>query len=100
MKLKEQYSDIRLILVLPCYSQERGWSSEDVKIYENKKHSDKVVYTSEEYMRDCMHKRNCHLEDNSSFCVTYLAESKGRTAYTVDYAIKHGLSVVNIAEEL
>ena len=35
LKIKEHYPDIRLILVLPCRFQTRGWASEDVKIYEN-----------------------------------------------------------------
>lgn len=101
LKLKERYPDIRLILVLPCYSQTRGWSSEDVEIYENiKKKADKIVYTSLEYTRGCMHKRNRHLVDNSSVCISYLNESKGGTAYTVDYATKRGLTVFNIADYL
>ncbi|MDD5924118.1 MAG: SLOG family protein [Clostridia bacterium] len=101
LKLKERYPDVRLILVLPCLSQTKGWSSEDVKTYENiKKQADKVVYTSEKYTRGCMHKRNRHLVDNSSACIAYLTKSKGGTAYTVDYAIKRGLTVFNIAEHL
>ena len=51
-KRVRKYPDIRLILVLPCRFQTRGWASEDVKIYENiKEQADKVVYTSEEYTR-------------------------------------------------
>ena len=101
LKLKERYPDVRLILVLPCLSQTRGWSREDIKIYEDiKKQADKIVYTSEEYTRGCMHKRNRHLVDNSSACIAYLTECKGGTAYTVDYAQKHGLTVFNIAEHL
>ena len=99
LKLKERYPDVRLILVLPCLAQTRGWSREDVEIYEDiKSKADKVVYTSQEYTRGCMHKRNRHLVDNSSACIAYLTESKGGTAYTVDYAEKHGLTVFNIAE--
>ena len=99
LKLKEKYPDVRLILVLPCLSQTRGWSSHDVEIYEDiKSRADKVVYTSEEYTRGCMHKRNRHLVDNSSACIAYLTDSKGGTAYTVDYAKKHGLIVYNIAD--
>jgi uncharacterized phage-like protein YoqJ len=101
LKLKEKYPDVRLILVLPCLSQTRGWSSHDVEIYEDiKSRADKVVYTSEEYTRGCMHKRNRHLVDNSSACIAYLTDSKGGTAYTVDYAKKHGLIVYNIADHI
>lgn len=99
LKLKEQYPQIKLILVLPCLSQTRGWSKADVDEYERiKAQADKVVYTSQEYTRGCMHKRNRHLVDYSSACVAYLTENRGGTAYTVDYANKNGLSIINIAD--
>ena len=99
LKLKERYPDIRLILVLPCLSQTRGWSQEDIEIYEDiKQKADKVVYTSQEYTRGCMHKRNRHLVDNSTVCISYLTENKGGTFYTVNYAKSKGIEVINIAE--
>lgn len=99
LKLKERYPDIRLILVLPCLSQTRGWAQEDIEIYEDiKQKADKVVYTSQEYTRGCMHKRNRHLVDNSSACISYLTEEKGGTFYTVNYAKSQGVEVINIAE--
>lgn len=101
LDLKQQYPQIKLILVLPCLSQANSWSEKDKQMYEYiKEQADKVVYTSQEYTRGCMHKRNRHLIDNSSACITYLTESKGGTAYTVDYAQKHGLTVFNIADHL
>lgn len=99
LKLKERYPDIRLILVLPCLSQTRGWAQEDIEIHEDiKQKADKVVYTSQEYIRGCMHKRNRHLVDNSSACISYLTEEKGGTFYTVNYARSKGIEVINIAE--
>lgn len=101
LELKEKYPQIRLILVLPCETQTRGWKEKDIEIYENiKRQADKVVYISKEYTRGCMHKRNRHLVDCSSVCIAYLTKSNGGTAYTVDYAIKHGLTVFNIADRL
>ena len=101
LELKMQYPDVKLILVLPCLSQTRGWSARDIDIYEDiKSKADKVVYTSQEYTRGCMHKRNRHLVDNSSVCVCYLTESTGGTAYTVDYARRNKLSVINLGETL
>ena len=98
LKLKERYPDIRLILVLPCFSQTRGWSQEDIEIYDDiKQKADKVVYTSQEYTRGCMHKRNRRLVDDSRYCICYLAERSGGTAYTVEYAQKKGLTVINLA---
>ena len=97
--LKKQYPQIKLILVLPCESQTRNWDSEDINVYEQiRGQADKVVYTSKEYTRDCMFRRNRHLVDNSSICIAYLTQNKGGTAYTIDYAKKKGVRVINLAE--
>ena len=101
LELKNEYPEIKLILVLPCLSQTRGWSTRDIETYEDiKSKADKVVYTSQEYTRGCMHKRNRHLVDNSSVCICYLTESTGGTAYTVDYAKTKNLTVINLGETL
>ena len=99
LRLREIYPEIRLILVLPCRDQTRGWKQADVAEYERiMKAADKVTYTSEQYYSGCMHKRNRHLVDNSSLCICYLTEQSGGTAYTVNYARSQGLSIINVAE--
>lgn len=98
LRLRERYPQIRLILVLPCLNQTRGWSQADVDIYEElKRRADKVTYTSESYFRGCMQKRNRHLVDNSSVCICYLTKPAGGTAYTVSYARRCGLRIINVA---
>ena len=98
LKLKASYPYIKLILVLPCVTQSKGWKNKDIEIYENiKNHADKIVYTSEDYTRGCMHKRNRHLVAHSSACICYLRNDIGGTAYTVEYAKKQGLKILNIA---
>ena len=99
LRLKERYPHIKLILVLPCLTQTRGWRPEDVVEYERiKAQADKIVYTSQQYAPGCMHKRNRHLVDHSSVCVCYLYRGNGGTAYTVDYAEKQKLEVINLAQ--
>ena len=99
LRLRERYPQIRLILVLPCRSQTRGWSQADIDIYEEiKRRADKVTYTSENYFRGCIQKRNRHLVDNSSICICYLTKPTGGTAYTVNYARRCSLQILNIAQ--
>ena len=99
LSLKQEHPNIKLILVLPCLSQADCWSEKDKAIYEDiKAQADKVVYTSQEYTRGCMFKRNRHLVDGSSVCVCYLTEETGGTAYTVEYAQKNNLRVINVAQ--
>lgn len=101
LKLKNKYPYIKLILVLPCLSQTKGWKKFDVDRYNyTKTQADKVVYTSQEYTSDCMFKRNRHLVNHSSLCICYLSKETGGTAYTVDYAIRNHLKIENIANLL
>ena len=99
IRLRESYPDMKLILVLPCLTQTRGWRPEDVAEYERiKAQADKVVYTAQQYTRGCMHRRNRHLVDNSGVCVCYLNRDSGGTAYTVRYAKEKGLEIVNLVQ--
>lgn len=98
LRLKRRYLHIKLILVIPCLTQTKGWPAADVAEYERiKALADKVVYTSQEYTKGCIHKRNRHLVDNSSVCVCYLNKESGGTAYTVRYAREQGLEIINLA---
>lgn len=99
IKLRKKYPHIKLLLALPCLSQTQGWGENDKEIYEQiKTQADEVIYTSREYTKDCMFKRNRYLVDTSSICVCYLTEDKGGTAYTIQYARERGVSVINIAD--
>lgn len=97
LRLRPQYPALRLILVLPCRDQTRGWQPEDISRYERiQSQADKTVYTAQRYEQGCMHKRNRHLVDNSGICVCYLTRRSGGTAYTVEYAQAQGLELIYI----
>ena len=99
LELKNDYPQIKLILVLPCKNQTARWNEKDIDIYESiKAQADKYVYTSEDYYNGCMLKRNRHLVDNSAYCICYLTHNSGGTYYTYNYAAKKGLNVINIAD--
>lgn len=99
LRLRKNYPQIKLILVLPCISQADRWAPQDVRTYRKiMKQADKVVYTSQDYVPGCMFKRNRHLVDHSSACVCYLTKKSGGTAYTVEYARERRLKIFNIAK--
>jgi len=101
IKLRQKYPQIKLILVLPCKEQTKGWNNNDIEIYNYiLNQADKVVYTSENYYPGCMHKRNRHLVDNSSHCICYLERNSGGTAYTVNYAKNNGLTIYNVSDNI
>ena len=84
-ELKKENPHVKLILVLP-YRQ-------GINIP-----YDECICLAEKYRKGCFHIRNRYLVDNSSYCICYLTEDKGGTAYTVSYAKKQGLNVYNISE--
>lgn len=98
LELRQAYPHIKLILVLPCLEQAKGWAEKDIATYEEiKNRCNKCTYTSEHYYSGCMHKRNRHLVDHSSVCIAFLIKPTGGTAFTVAYAQKQKVRVINIA---
>ena len=55
LDMKKEYPQLRLILVLPCEDQTRGWRSEDIAVYEDiKRRSDTyAAETAETITREC-----------------------------------------------
>lgn len=99
LKLKKAHPSIELILILPCRDQTKGWAKKDVDIYYDiLNRADKVIYIADEYSKACMFKRNRTLIESSQYCICYLNKHSGGTAYTVDYASKRGLAIINIAQ--
>lgn len=95
----EGFAQIRLILALPCLGQEDRWAERDAAIYRALLRSaDEVIYTGDVYEPGCMFVRNRYLVDHSNVCLCCLRDGarRGGTAYTVRYAEKQGLRVVNL----
>lgn len=99
IRARNKHKDIKLILVLPCKNQEKYWTDDNKTAFaEIKNQADKIVYTSEIYSKDCMHKRNRHLVNFSGYCVAYLNKNSGGTAFTVNYARQNGLEIFNLGK--
>ena len=101
LKLKKQYPQIHLILVLPFddqYEHEKGWTQTEIEQYHRLKvKSSKVVVLSSGYSSGIYYRRNRHLVDFSSVCIAYMTRGNSGTGYTVNYATTNGLKVINIA---
>lgn len=100
IRARNRYKEIKLILVLPCKNQEKYWTENNKTAFaEIKNQADKIVYTSEIYAKDCMHKRNRHLVNFSGYCIAYLNKNSGGTAYTVNYARQKEVEIFNLASQ-
>lgn len=99
LKLKKNYSHIKLVMVLPCPPNEQSlkWNDEQKKrYYEILNQADKVRIISPQYTCSCMFDRNRHLVDNSAYLICYLRKNNGGTFYTVNYAQQQGLKILRL----
>lgn len=90
---------VRLVLALPCLGQESRWRAQDAAVYQAiLRNADEVIYTGDVYEPEAMFVRNRYMVDHSSVCLCYLREgaTRGGTAYTVRYAKRSGLRIVNL----
>ena len=100
LKTRRFQPQVKLILALPCRDQAEQWREADRLLYESiKRRADEVVYLSERYTRGCMFERNRYMVDHSDVCICYCTNGQGGTAYTVKYARRRGIPVINLAEE-
>ena len=98
LKVKEKIPQIKLILVLPCRNQADKWNESDVETYEYiKSQSDKYFYTSENYNKGCMLKRNRYMVDHAEYVISaWDGRKSGGTYATVNYARKLNRKIINL----
>ena len=100
LELKKIY-DVQLIIAVPNRWQNKYFTEKQKEEYRQiLHHADKVICLSDHYYKGCMQKRNQYMVDNSTYCICYLVSQTGGTAHTVDYARKHNLNIINIADFL
>ena len=101
LEKKTEHPQISLEICVPCRNQASKWREEEVAVYEEiLARADKVTVLSEKYTPYCMHIRNRYMVDGSDFCVAFLMSDSGGTAYTVDYARKKNVNVINLVDIL
>ncbi|MBR6743250.1 MAG: DUF1273 family protein [Clostridia bacterium] len=92
-------SSVELIAVIPFKAQAAGfsesWKARYDKIIEA---ADKVIVLSDKYFSGCYAKRNYYMVDNSNIVLTYFDGKAGGTRSTINYALKKGKKIINVAE--
>ena len=98
VEIRQKYPNVKLIIAVPCREQSKSFDYNSKLDYDYIiSEADEVICLSEHYYKGCMHVRNRYMVDNSSYCICYLTENKGGTFYTVNYARKKNLQIVNLA---
>ena len=98
LQLRTEKQDVLLCLAIPCRDQSRGWSGSDLGLYQQHlQEADHVFLLSPHYYAGCMLVRDRFMVDHAGFCVAYMEEPTGGTAFTVRCAVRKGIPVLNIA---
>ena len=95
---REKYPQLRLHLCLPCRDQAKQWNDWEREAYQYiLANANEISYVTESYQRGCMHTRNRRMVEGSDCCVAYCTVEEGGSAYTLQYAKKLELRVINLA---
>ena len=96
--LKAEYTDIRLIAVVPFRHQSNRYRPENKSLYDRiMKTADKAVILREDYRKGCFHHRNDYLIDNSEIVLAYWDKQPyGGTYYTVGKARMMNRNIINL----
>lgn len=101
LKLRKEFPDIKLHLILPCQPEEQTafWGMAQIEEYQKiLKSADSVEIVSKHYNKNCMKKRNERLVELGDVCVCYYNEKRRRsgTGQTVRLAEKSGKEIINL----
>ncbi len=101
LEMKEAHPHIRLELILPCENQTERWSEAEIRTYRYVlERADRHEYLYERYVAGCMQERNRRLVQGSDVCLAYCYQNRGGTLYTMTYAMKEGLEIINLFDTL
>ena len=93
IEMRKKCPDVRLVLSLPY---ERVGGAAYRRTLEA---ADEIEYVARDFQRGSLFERDRRMVDRSSACIAfYIAGRGGGTLYTVRYANKKGVPVVNIAD--
>ena len=93
---KEHQLKIISVLPWPGWRETEDWT-DALRLREDRilRACDKVVYVRQEYEKSVFLLRDRKLVDGSAYCVSYCNRPRTGTAYTVRYAMDHGVKVFN-----
>ncbi len=90
-------ANINLIAVAPFETHAARWREQDREKYYNiLSKCDEVIILNKQYKSGCYHERNRHMVDNSSKLICYYNGSGGGANYTVEYAERQSIQIINL----
>lgn len=97
LALKEEFPQLRLVIVAPCADQADSWPAADQRRYERLRHAaDDFICLEASYTPSCMRRRNRCLVEMSSACLAYCLRQRSGSSQTRALADAQGLDIVDM----
>ena len=100
LALRERRGGVTLEAAIPCPTQPDSWSAAQRERYRRIiERCDYETMVQERYSRDCMQRRNRYMVDRSSLLIAVYDGLPGGTRYTIEYALRRGVSIIDVPIE-
>ena len=95
--LRQRYPEITIEAAIPCLDQAEDWPEEQQLRYRRMLAAcDQETLVSEEHTPGCMTQRDRYMVDHSSLVIAAFDGTPGGTQYTVQYAMKKQVTLVDL----
>lgn len=98
LTLRDRCPNVTLEAAIPCPTQASAWPASQRERYDRLVAAcDVETVVSTRYTRSCMHRRDRYMVDRAALLIAAFDGTSGGTRYTVNYAMKQGLTIVDLA---
>lgn len=96
-QLRARYPDVVLEAAIPCPTQADAWPARQRERYQALlAQCDLQTMVSHAYTSGCMKRRDRYMVDHASLLIAVFDGAPGGTRYTVEYAMRRGVPVVDL----
>lgn len=97
LELKARHPEVTVEAAIPCPTQADAWPEEERTRYRRLlERCDYETMVSAAYSPSCMQRRDRYMVDHASLLIAMFDGSSGGTRYTMEYAMRQGLDVVDL----
>lgn len=98
LALRERFPEVSVEAAIPCPTQASAWPAAQQERYARLVAAcDMETLVSARYTSACMHRRDRYMVDHAALLIAAFDGTAGGTWYTVNYAMRQGLAIVDLA---
>lgn len=97
LDLRSRHPDVTVEAAIPCPTQAEGWPPDQRERYARLVAAcDFETLVSDRYTSSCMQRRDRYMVDHASLLIAAFDGTPGGTRYTMEYAMRRGLQIVDL----